>query len=113
MQGIISVFGLVDVPGQFAPFVSLLITQLLVRNARYLSNRLSTYAHTYTYMVPGIDDSYLHLNPHMPNNPTTPSFIGHAAGIVAGGMHIIGMFDWLRSPYWALIWGLWIAGVCR
>lgn len=33
-QGIISVFGLVDVPGQFAPFVSLLITQLLVRNAR-------------------------------------------------------------------------------
>jgi hypothetical protein len=33
-QGIISVLGLVEVPAQFAPLVSLLITQLLVRNAR-------------------------------------------------------------------------------
>lgn len=97
-----------DVPGQFAPFVSLLITQLLVRNARYLSNRLSTYTHIYIYIYiygSGIDD--IPILTHKPH-----SFIGHAAGIVAGGMHIIGMFDWLRSPYWALIWGLWIAGVC-
>ena len=47
-----------------------------------------------------------HNKPITQPPPKTPthSFIGHAAGIVAGGLHIVGLFDWLRSPYWALIW---------
>lgn len=28
-----------------------------------------------------------------------------------GGFHILGLFDWLASPYWAAVWCLWIAGL--
>ncbi len=65
-----SVFGLIDVPSQAMPVVSLLITQLLVRNA---------------------------------------SFIGHAAGIVAGALAVVGLLDWLQSPYWAGCFFFWVA----
>jgi hydrogenase/urease accessory protein HupE len=41
----------------------------------------------------------------------TRSFIGHAAGIVAGFFHVLGMFDFLAKPYWAAMWTLWVFGV--
>jgi hypothetical protein len=37
------------------------------------------------------------------------SFIGHAAGIVAGGLAALGTLDWTKSAYWCAVFLFWVS----